>query len=73
MRSNPGPAKFQSKLYSKRLLIDLFNPNLAVQSIVAMILIQNPDYLDQLQSNFSILIEFNQNWSKMTVLKSFSI
>ena len=51
-------SKIRSKLYSNQLLIDFFDPNLGVQSIVATISIRNPDYLDQFQSK---LVEFNQN------------
>ena len=40
MQSNRPPAKIRSKSDSNRLLIDFFDPNLAVQSIVPMIPIQ---------------------------------
>ena len=40
MRSNRPPAKTRSKSASNWLLIDFFDPKLAVQSIVATILIQ---------------------------------
>ena len=40
MRLDRLPAKFQSKSYSNRLLIDFFDPNLPVRSIVATILIR---------------------------------
>ena len=40
MRSNQGQLQIQSKSYSKWLLINIFNPNSAVWSIVATISIQ---------------------------------
>ena len=51
MRLDRPPAKIRSKSYSNRLLIDFYYPNLAVRSVIATILIQNPDYLDQFKSN----------------------
>ena len=67
MRLDRPPAKTRSKSYSNWLLIDFFDPISAVRSIVATISIQNPDYLDRLQSNF------NQNRSKMTGFHRFNI
>ena len=40
MRLDRGRPEIRSKLYSIRLLIDFFDPNLALQSIVATISIQ---------------------------------
>ena len=40
MRLDRLPAKIGSKLYSDRILIDIFDPNLPVRSIVATISIR---------------------------------
>ena len=40
MQYNRGHAKIRSKSYSNRLLIDFFNPNLPVRSIMATIWIR---------------------------------
>ena len=61
------PAKTRSKSDWNRLLIDFYDLNLAVRSIVATISIQNPDYFDRFKSNF------NQNCSKMTGFRRFTV
>ena len=47
MRLDRPPAKIRSKSNWNQLLIDFYDPNSAVQSIVATIWIRNPDYLDR--------------------------
>ena len=59
MRFNRVKSTNRLKSDSNRLLIDFFDPNLAVKSIVATILIQNLDPNLNLTSN---LIE---NWSNL--------
>ena len=51
MRLDRPPAKIQSKSDSNWLLINFYDPNLAVRSSVATISIRNPDYLDGFKSN----------------------
>ena len=67
MRWDRLPAKIRSKSDSNWLLIDFYDLNLAVRSIVATISIWNPDYLDPLKS------KFNQNWSKITGFCRFTV
>ena len=56
MGSNRGHAKIWSKLYSNRLLINFFDPNVGVQSIVATISIR---FWSTIGQNRSIIID---NW-----------
>ena len=50
MRLDRPPSKIRSKLYSNRLLIDFFDPNLGHQSIVLMISIQIRSFISKYRS-----------------------
>ena len=71
MRSNRSKSTDQLYSDSNRILIDNFDPNLAVPSIVAMISIQNlgpNSKLDlNLSPNSSIISIIGQIWSKTTI------
>ena len=68
MRLDRGRPKIWSKLYSNRLLIDIFDPNLAIRSIVPMISIRNLGSNSKLDSNLSpnlsIISKIGQIWTK---------
>ena len=59
MRSNRGQTKIRSKSYSNRLLIDFFDPNSAVKSIVATSSIRN------LGPNLNLTLNLIENWSNL--------
>ena len=69
MRLNRSKSTNRLYSWSNRLLIDFFDPNLAVQSIVATILIQNLGPNSKLDSNLSpnlsIISKIGQIWSKI--------
>ena len=65
MRLDRGRPEIRSKSYSNQLLIDFFDPNSAVQSIVATISIRNPGiYIE----NRSILSKIDRFYRKSVEL-----